>query len=217
MDRLLGMIDRAVVGYEPFFDVKLVVFPEFAHAAPIYETRRGAAPTSWPCRSPTSTPTATLARPGSGGSTSRPGRSWKSTAMAGRGLQHHLPDRPRRPAEPLSQGQPLAALGGARQPPRSAGYDEPLFPVVETEIGRWARRSATTGSSPKRSGPWPWRGRGLDPRLGLHGPLGRDAAAGLVDAVQPGSGRRELRLRRRRQPGGEPRRIIRRSPGRAAA
>ena len=32
------MIDRAVVGYEPFFDVKLVVFPEFAHAAPIYET-----------------------------------------------------------------------------------------------------------------------------------------------------------------------------------
>ena len=36
--RLLGMVDRAVVGYEPFFDVKLVVFPEFAHAAPIYET-----------------------------------------------------------------------------------------------------------------------------------------------------------------------------------
>jgi len=35
---LLGMIDRAVVGYEPFFDIKLVVFPEFAHAAPIYET-----------------------------------------------------------------------------------------------------------------------------------------------------------------------------------
>ena len=24
---LLGMIDRAVVGYEPFFDVRLVVFP----------------------------------------------------------------------------------------------------------------------------------------------------------------------------------------------
>lgn len=36
--RLLGMVDRAVVGYEPFFDVKLVVFPEFAHTAPIYET-----------------------------------------------------------------------------------------------------------------------------------------------------------------------------------
>jgi predicted amidohydrolase len=35
---LIAMIDRAVVGYGPFFDVKLLVFPEFAHAAPVYET-----------------------------------------------------------------------------------------------------------------------------------------------------------------------------------
>jgi predicted amidohydrolase len=35
---LLGMLDRAVIGYRPFFDIKLVVFPEFAHAAPIFET-----------------------------------------------------------------------------------------------------------------------------------------------------------------------------------
>ena len=35
---LLGMVDRAVVGYEPFFDIKLLAFPEFAHAAPVYET-----------------------------------------------------------------------------------------------------------------------------------------------------------------------------------
>ena len=34
--RMLEMIDFAVTGYEPFHDVKLVVFPEFAHAAPIY-------------------------------------------------------------------------------------------------------------------------------------------------------------------------------------
>lgn len=38
VNTLLGMVDRAVIGYEPFFDVKLVVFPEFAHAVPIYET-----------------------------------------------------------------------------------------------------------------------------------------------------------------------------------
>ena len=38
MGELLAMIDRAVVGYAPFFDIKLVVFPEFAHTAPIYET-----------------------------------------------------------------------------------------------------------------------------------------------------------------------------------
>lgn len=38
VNHMLAMIDRAVVGYAPFFDVKLIVFPEFAHAAPIYET-----------------------------------------------------------------------------------------------------------------------------------------------------------------------------------
>ncbi len=35
--RMLATIDRAVIGYKPFGDVKLVVFPEFAHAAPIFE------------------------------------------------------------------------------------------------------------------------------------------------------------------------------------
>lgn len=36
--RMLAMIDGAVAGYRPFFPVRLVVFPEFAHAAPIYPT-----------------------------------------------------------------------------------------------------------------------------------------------------------------------------------
>ncbi len=36
--RMLAMIDHTVLGYEPFFAVRLVVFPEFAHAAPIYDT-----------------------------------------------------------------------------------------------------------------------------------------------------------------------------------
>jgi predicted amidohydrolase len=38
VDRMLAMIERAVAGYEPFFSVRLVVFPEFGHAAPIYPT-----------------------------------------------------------------------------------------------------------------------------------------------------------------------------------
>lgn len=37
-DRLLTMIDAAVAGSAPFLPVRLVVFPEFAHAAPIYPT-----------------------------------------------------------------------------------------------------------------------------------------------------------------------------------
>lgn len=36
--RMLALLEQAVVGYRPFHDVKLVVFPEFAHAAPVYPT-----------------------------------------------------------------------------------------------------------------------------------------------------------------------------------
>ena len=39
-DRMVEMIDMAVTGYEPFMDIKLVVFPEFGHAAPVYLTAR---------------------------------------------------------------------------------------------------------------------------------------------------------------------------------
>lgn len=38
--RMLEMIDMAVEGYGPFMDVRLIAFPEFGHAAPIYPTAR---------------------------------------------------------------------------------------------------------------------------------------------------------------------------------
>src|SRR4051794_22688786 len=37
-DRMLAMIDAAVAGSAPFLPVRLIVFPEFAHAAPVYAT-----------------------------------------------------------------------------------------------------------------------------------------------------------------------------------
>ena len=37
-DRIVSMIDSAVAGSAPFLPVRLVVFPEFAHAAPVYAT-----------------------------------------------------------------------------------------------------------------------------------------------------------------------------------
>ena len=37
-DRMLAMIDDAVAGSAPFLPVRLVVFPEFAHAAPVFPT-----------------------------------------------------------------------------------------------------------------------------------------------------------------------------------
>src|SRR5258706_9312584 len=36
--RMLHMIDSAVAGSAPFLPVRLVVFPEFAHAAPVFPT-----------------------------------------------------------------------------------------------------------------------------------------------------------------------------------
>jgi formamidase len=33
-DRMLSMIDSAIAGAAPFLPVRLIVFPEFAHAAP---------------------------------------------------------------------------------------------------------------------------------------------------------------------------------------
>ena len=36
--RMLDMVDSAVTGSMPFLPVRLVVFPEFAHAAPVYQT-----------------------------------------------------------------------------------------------------------------------------------------------------------------------------------
>jgi len=38
VDRMLEMIDGAVNGYRPLCPIRLVVFPEFAHAAPVYAT-----------------------------------------------------------------------------------------------------------------------------------------------------------------------------------
>src|SRR5881394_3598068 len=37
-ERMLSMIDSAVAGAAPFLPVRLVVFPEFAHSAPVFET-----------------------------------------------------------------------------------------------------------------------------------------------------------------------------------
>ena len=40
VDRMIELVDGAVTGYRPVFPVRLVAFPEFAHAAPVYPTVR---------------------------------------------------------------------------------------------------------------------------------------------------------------------------------
>ena len=39
-DRILSMVDSAVAGSAPFLPVRLVVFPEFAHAAPVFASAK---------------------------------------------------------------------------------------------------------------------------------------------------------------------------------
>ncbi len=36
--RMCRIVEQTICGYEPFFDVRLLVFPEFAHAAPVYDS-----------------------------------------------------------------------------------------------------------------------------------------------------------------------------------
>jgi predicted amidohydrolase len=36
--RMCAIVEQTIVGYEPFFDVRLLAFPEFAHAVPIHDS-----------------------------------------------------------------------------------------------------------------------------------------------------------------------------------
>ena len=129
------MVDRAVIGYEPFFDVKLLVFPEFAHAAPIYATveelrdrlalpipnehtdryaRKARERGLW---IQTGTFLEVDAR--------WPGVVFNTTCLIGpEGLLTRY-----RKVNPWLPWELNAS------PHDLPGYDEPLFPVVETEIG----------------------------------------------------------------------------------
>jgi predicted amidohydrolase len=134
--RLLAMVDHAVIGYGPFFDVKLVVFPEFAHAAPIYETAaelidRLAVPIP---NEHTDRYAAKARERGVYIQTGTflevdprwPGCVFNTTCLIGPDglLSRYRKVNPWLPWEVHTSPHDLA------------GYDEPMFPVVETEIGR---------------------------------------------------------------------------------
>jgi predicted amidohydrolase len=136
VDLLLGMLDRAVVGYGPFFDVKLVVFPEFAHAAPIYETvdelrdrlaveipNEHTDRYAWKARQRgvwIQTGTFLEVDP------EWPGVVFNTTCLIG----------PDGLASRYRKVNPWLHWERHASPHDLPGYDEPLFPVVETEIGR---------------------------------------------------------------------------------
>ena len=114
-----------------------MVFPEFAHAAPVF---------------PTVARAARQARGADSQRAHRPARAQGArarhlhperlddrsrSALAGRGLQHDLPDRARRASSTSTarstRGFPYEVHAS---PHDLEGYDEPLFPVADTPIGR---------------------------------------------------------------------------------
>ena len=98
------------------------------------------------------------------------------------------------------------------------GYDEPLFPVADTPIGRigcaicydWLFPEAIRQLDGERR-------RGAGPRLGLHGPVGRHRADELVDDRQPLPRAREHRVSSSRPTRARACGTIRRTRGLAAA
>ncbi len=136
-DRMLSMIDSALIGAAPFLPVRLVVFPEFGHSAPVYETvaeLRDKLAVEIP-NEHTDRIAAKAMAEGifvQGGSMLEVDRRWpgavfNTTCLIGpQGILYKY--RKVNTWIPFEiQTSPHDLL---------PGYDEPLFPVADTEIGR---------------------------------------------------------------------------------
>src|SRR6478735_900126 len=135
-DRMLSMIDSAVAGSAPFLPVRLVVFPEFAHAAPVFATVEELLQK--------------LAVPVPNEHTDRlhakarehdiyiqtgsmieadprwPGRAFNATCLIGpQGILYKY-----------RKVNPWIPYEVHSSPHDIPGYEEPLFPVADTAIGR---------------------------------------------------------------------------------
>ncbi len=135
-DRMLSMIDAALAGAAPFLPVRLAVFPEFAHAAPVYATvgellEKLAVPV------PNEHTDRLLARARADGlyiqsgtmieaDPAWPGVLFNTTCLIGpEGILYKY-----RKVNPWIPYEVHAS------PHDLAGYKEPLFPVADTPLGR---------------------------------------------------------------------------------
>lgn len=135
-DRMLAMIDAAVQGSAPFLPVRLIAFPEFAHAAPVYPSveqlldrlavpipnehtdRIAARARALGVYVQTGTMLEADAR--------WPGVVFNTTCLIG----------PQGVLFKYRKVNPWIPFEVHASPHDLPGYDEPLFPVAETEIGR---------------------------------------------------------------------------------
>src|SRR5712691_3453053 len=135
-DRMLAMIDHAVAGSRPFLPVRLIVFPEFAHSAPVFaDAVELADKLAVPIPNEHTDRLERKAREHdvyiqSGSMIEQdpawPGVVFNATCLVGPGgiLYRYRKVNPWIPYEVHASPHDLP------------GYDEPLFPVADTEIGR---------------------------------------------------------------------------------
>jgi len=135
-DRMLAMVDSAVAGSAPFLPVRLIVFPEFAHAAPVFPTVRELLDKiAVPVPNEHTERLAAKAREHgvyiqSGSMIEAdprwPGAVFNTTCLIGAEgiISKYRKVNPWIPYEVHSSPHDLE------------GYDEPLFPVADTPIGR---------------------------------------------------------------------------------
>ena len=135
-DRMLAMIDHAVAGSQPFLPVRLIAFPEFAHSAPIYtDARELADKLAVPIPNEHTDRLIRKAREHdvfiqSGSMIEQdaewPGVVFNTTCLISRDgiLYRYRKVNPWIPFEVHASPHDLQ------------GYDEPMFPVADTEIGR---------------------------------------------------------------------------------
>src|SRR5258705_8754978 len=135
-DRMLSMIDCAVAGRAHFLPVKLVVFPEFAHAAPVFETvaeliEKLAIPIPNEHTERIEQKARELGVYIQTGSmleadSKWPGRVFNTTCLIGpEGMLYKY--------RKVNRWIPYKVHSSAHD---IQGYDEPLFPVADTSIGR---------------------------------------------------------------------------------
>src|SRR5687767_1335274 len=135
-DRMLSMIDSAVAGSAPFLPVRLVVFPEFAHAAPVFPTV-GELLDKLAVQIPNEHTEALELKAREHGvyiqsgtmlerDDKYPGVVFNTTCLVGpRGVLYKY--------RKVNTWIPYEVHAS---PHDIEGYDEPLFPVADTEIGR---------------------------------------------------------------------------------
>src|SRR5438552_5737239 len=134
-ERMLSMIDSAVVGAAPFLPVRLVIFPEFAHSAPVFETARELLEKlaiqipneHTECLELKAREHDIYIQSGSMLETDPkwPGQAFNTTCLIGReGILYKY--------RKVNTWIPYEVH---TSPHDLQGYDEPLFPVAETSIG----------------------------------------------------------------------------------